>query len=157
MYCACFSVGKMCDEVNQAWIRPASVKAARTALIIWIDPKPYAKWLNEIHMPFLEKARVRSCQRRLVTVLSLPALKSIATVSGVASSAVRLASAKDAEIMRTNRTFLSLNPRRLWSLSDLFSFQVFYSFFIVESLIHNLIVRHGQCLRVIQQHRGWIN
>lgn len=156
MYCACFSVGKMCDEVNEAKIRPVSVKAAKTAPIIWIDPRPYVKSLNGIHMLFLEEARARNYLNQLVTVWSLDASKNIAIVFGMESSVARLANVKDAETMKTKRMFLHLSLLRQWSFSDLFVSR--YSlFFIVESSIHNQIVNHGQCLRVMQKHRRWTN
>lgn len=60
-------------------------------------------------MLFPEKIRARSCLKRLATVLNLPVSKSTATVSGVASSAVPLANAKDAGTMRTKRIFLNLS------------------------------------------------
>lgn len=37
MYCACFSVGKMCDEVSTFLFRRAFARPAKTTMTIWID------------------------------------------------------------------------------------------------------------------------
>ena len=40
MYCACFSVGKMCDEVADWLFRLVSAKPAKTTMTTWTDPRP---------------------------------------------------------------------------------------------------------------------
>ena len=39
MYCACFSVGRMCDEVLDVLFRLVCVKAVKIVVIIWKDLK----------------------------------------------------------------------------------------------------------------------
>ena len=43
MYCACFSVGRMCDEVLPSLYRPVSAKLAKIVVITWTDPKQFAR------------------------------------------------------------------------------------------------------------------
>lgn len=56
MYCACFSVGKMCDQVNQSSCRLVFAYPAQIMMIICEDQKPLTKLLLKI--PMLSQGKI---------------------------------------------------------------------------------------------------
>lgn len=62
MYCACFSVGKMCDQVKPLSFRLVFVSHAKIMMIIWRDQKQSTKSLLKIPMHFLESMSLLNSQ-----------------------------------------------------------------------------------------------
>ena len=94
MYCACFSVGRMCDQVLLYPYRPVFASPVRTTATIWSAQKSSTKSSPKTPTPSPANSQpTPTSTTATATAASPSASKNIATASGGASSADRAASA----------------------------------------------------------------
>jgi hypothetical protein len=106
MYCACFSVGKMCDQVLHARPRPVSARPAKTTATTWSAHRPSTRSLLAIHTLFPAATLRLISQSAIATARNQVASKSIAIATVAASNADRPASASAATTSRrTNKNY----------------------------------------------------
>ena len=96
MYCDCFSVGRMCDEVPVCPYRPASARTVKTAAITWTALKQSARSSISTPWPSPARPRRRRPPRQSVIAGNRPASRNIASASEMENNADRVASARAA-------------------------------------------------------------
>ncbi len=122
MYCACFSVGKMCDQVKEFIFRRVSANPAPMIAIIWGDHKLLIKSSLKIHMHSLGKILTSSLQNQYVIAKNHFVWKSIVIAIGVGKIVELPANAKDAIIKKQSRKRKDNNrPNRSNSIDSFFT------------------------------------
>lgn len=118
MYCACFSVGKMCDQVTWTPFRAASAKPAKTTVTTWTVPRPSTKLSSKIPTPSPGRVHSQSSPSPSATARNQPVSRNIATAIAAASSAGSAANAWAAATARSSRFWRGALPRKHVSCSD---------------------------------------